>query len=71
MDDWVFEDQPRLPEPEGLGRWLRPDSHPGVFAINDLDGKPLQAKFRPFYAVGEVTPYRMYHDLDARPYAVW
>jgi hypothetical protein len=35
------------------------------------DGKELQARFRPFYAVGEVTPYRIYHDLDTAPIPVW
>jgi hypothetical protein len=34
-------------------------------------GRKLDARFRPFYAVGEVTPYRMYHDLDAPPIPLW
>jgi hypothetical protein len=29
------------------------------------------AKFRPFHAVGEVTPYRIYHELDKLPIPVW
>jgi len=71
MDDWVFEEIPRLPEPADLGKWLVADEKPGTFRIAPADGRKLQAKFRPFYAVGEVTPYRMYHDLDAPPIPVW
>jgi uncharacterized protein len=72
MDDWVFEEIPRLPEPADLDHWLVPDEkQPGVFRIAPRDGPALQARFRPFYAIGEVTPYRMYHDLDAAPIPVW
>jgi DUF1680 family protein len=71
MDDWVFEEIPRLPEPSELDKWLVADAKPGVFKIAEIDGRKLQARFRPFYAVGEVTPYRMYHDLDAPPIPVW
>lgn len=31
----------------------------------------LVARLRPFYAVGEDAPYRMYHDLDSLPIPVW
>ncbi len=71
MDDWVFEEIPRLPEPKDLAGWLVPDERPGVFRMAPREGKALQARFRPFYAIGEVTPYRMYHDLDAAPIPVW
>ena len=71
MDDWVFEDIPRLPEPGEVEQWLVPDEAPGVFRIAPPDGKVIQARFRPFYAVGEVTPYRMYHDLDSLPIPAW
>jgi hypothetical protein len=71
MDDWVFEEIPRLPEPDQLGAWLVPDEKSGVFRISQAEGRNLQARFRPFYAVGEVVPYRMYHDLDAAPVPVW
>lgn len=71
MDDWVFEDIPRLPEPDAVGKWLRPDAQPGVFQIVPPDGTKVQAKFRPFYAFGEVVPYRIYHDLDALPIRMW
>jgi uncharacterized protein len=72
MDDWVFEEIPRLPEPKDLDRWLVPDEQrAGVFRIAPQGGKELQARFRPFYAIGEVTPYRIYHDLDAAPIPVW
>ena len=71
MDDWVFEEIPRLPEPKDMETWLVPDERPGVFRIAPQPGRKLEARFRPFYAVGEVTPYRMYHDLDAPPIPVW
>jgi hypothetical protein len=72
MDDWVFEEIPQLPAPADLERWLVPDrDQPGVFGIAPHDGRQLQAKFRPFYMFGEVTPYRIYHDLDAPPIPVW
>lgn len=72
MDDWVFEEIPQLPAPADLEQWLVPDrDQPGVFGIAPRDGRQLQAKFRPFYMFGEVTPYRIYHDLDAPPIPVW
>ncbi len=71
MDDWVFEDIPQLPGPENINEWLVPDGHPGVFKLAPIQGKTFEARFRPFYAVGEVTPYRIYHDLDAPPIPVW
>lgn len=72
LDDWVFEEIPQLPEPAELARWLVPDQQPGVFGIAPQAGRPaLQAKFRPFHMIGEVTPYRLYHDLDAPPIPVW
>lgn len=71
MDDWVFEEIPQLPEPAQLESWLVPDTQPGVFRIAPQRGKQLEARFRPFYTIGEVTPYRMYHDLDAPPIPVW
>jgi len=71
MDDWVFETIPRLPEPANLEKELVADNASGVFRLAPADGHLVQAKFRPFYAVGEVTPYRMYHDLDSLPIPVW
>jgi len=71
LDDWVFEDIPRLPEPANLEKELVADSAPGVFRLAPPNGARIQARFRPFYAVGEVTPYRMYHDLDSLPIPVW
>ena len=71
LDDWVFEDIPRLPEPANLEKELVADNAPGVFRLAPRDGRKIGAKFRPFYAVGEVTPYRMYHDLDSLPVPVW
>ena len=71
LDDWVFETIPRLPEPANLEKQLIADNSPGVFRLAPQDGSRIQAKFRPFYAVGEVTPYRIYHDLDRPPIPVW
>jgi DUF1680 family protein len=71
LDDWVFEAIPRLPEPANLEKELVADEPPGVLRLAPANGAKPQAKFRPFYAVGEVTPYRMYHDLDSLPVPVW
>lgn len=72
MDDWVFEDIPKLPEPKDVTKWLVEDpGDPGTFRIVPPDGTAVQAKFRPFFRVGEVVPYRMYHDLDALPIPMW
>ncbi|HWB86502.1 MAG TPA: beta-L-arabinofuranosidase domain-containing protein [Bryobacteraceae bacterium] len=71
LDDWVFEAKPRLPEPADVDKWLVADDTAGVFRLVPPDGTRVQAKFRPFYAVGEVTPYRMYHDLDSLPIPIW
>lgn len=67
LDDWVFEDIPRLPEPDEVEKQLVPDDQPGVFRLVPPNGRKLQAKFRPFYAFAEDVPYRMYHDLDSLP----
>ena len=72
MEDWVFEEIPQLPEPEDLEKWLVPDENQsGVFRIAQQGDKRYDARFRPFYMFGEVTPYRMYHDLDRPPIPVW
>lgn len=71
MDDWVFEEIPSLPEPEDLSTWLVPDDRPGIYRIAPQGDKKLEARFRPFYMIGEVVPYRMYHDLDMEPIPVW
>ncbi|MBN2182587.1 MAG: glycoside hydrolase family 127 protein, partial [Sedimentisphaerales bacterium] len=71
MDDWVFEEIPSLPEPKDLASWLVPDERPGIYRIAPQGDKRLEARFRPFYMIGEVTPYRMYHDLDMEPIPVW
>jgi hypothetical protein len=71
LDDWVFETIPRMPEPADLEKQLIADNSPGVFRLAPPDGGRIQAKFRPFYAVGEVTPYRIYHDLDRPAIPVW
>ncbi|SPE42235.1 conserved hypothetical protein [Candidatus Sulfopaludibacter sp. SbA3] len=71
LDDWVFETIPRLPEPGNLEKELVADNSPGVFRLAPPGGAKIQAKFRPFYSIGEVTPYRMYHDLDSLPIPVW
>jgi hypothetical protein len=68
MDDWVFETIPQMPGPENLIREIVADDSHGVFRFAN---SKIQAKFRPFYAVGEVTPYRMYFDLDSPPIPVW
>jgi len=71
MDDWVFETIPQLPDPKNIDKWLVADKPEGVYRLAMPDGSKIEARFRPFYSIGEVTPYRMYHDLDAPPIPVW
>lgn len=71
-DDWVFEDIVPVPGPGQLDSWLVPDEKQrGVFKIAPGAGRGLEARFRPFYSVGEATPYRIYHDIDAATVPVW
>lgn len=70
-DDWAMEVLPRFPEPDSLDQGLVPGEQPGTFRVAQPGGTKLVARLRPFYAVGEAAPYRMYHDLDALPIAVW
>lgn len=72
MDDWSFEEVPQRPETGELQDWLvRAEERPGVFRIAPERDRQSQARFRPFYMVGGVTPCRMYHDLDPAPICVW
>jgi hypothetical protein len=59
-----------FPETEAtLNQWLVADSAPAVFRVAPPSGANIKAKFRPFYAIGESYPYRMYFDLDKPPAA--
>jgi DUF1680 family protein len=70
-DDWAMETLPRLPEPDQLDKGLVAGEQAGTFRVAQADGSKLVARLRPFYAVGEAAPYRMYHDLDSLPIPVW
>ena len=54
-----------------LNKLLVPDESPGVFRMVPADGTKVQAKFRPFYSLGESYPYRMYFDRDRLPFVLW
>jgi uncharacterized protein len=54
-----------------LNRWLVPDDSSVVFRVQRPDGQPIRLKFRPFCEFAEDFPYRMYFDLDQRPYRLW
>jgi hypothetical protein len=70
-DDWAMETIPRFPEAGELHKGLGPGEQAGTFRVLQPDGTKLIARLRPFYAVGEAAPYRMYHDLDSLPIPVW
>jgi hypothetical protein len=70
-DDWAMETLPRFPEPDQLDKGLVAGEQPGTFRVAQADGAKLVARLRPFYAVAEDAPYRMYHDLDSLPIPVW
>ena len=62
----------RLPEGEDdLNAWLVPAAAPGVFAMERLGGRKENLVFRPFYALGEGYPYRMYLDKKDLPIELW
>lgn len=58
---------------EDLARWLVPEEEqgPAVFRHVPPDGSYVDSRFRPFYAVGESSYYRMYSDLDERPVSLF
>jgi DUF1680 family protein len=70
-DDWAMETLPRFPEPDQMEKGLAPGEQPGTYRVLQADGAKFVARLRPFYTVGEAAPYRMYHDLDSLPIAVW
>ena len=71
-----------LPDQDAdLSRWLVADNAPTphgairpgdiAFRVQVPGGRPVREKFLPFYAVGEVFPYRMYFDTKSLPYGLW
>jgi len=56
---------------EELSKLLVPDESPGFYRMVPADGTKVQAKFRPFYSLGEGYPYRMYFDRDRLPFVLW
>ena len=70
-DDWAMETLPRFPEMDRFPQALVPGEQPGTYRVAQPDGTKFVARLRPFYAVGESAPYRMYHDLDSLPIPVW
>lgn len=65
---------------EELNEWLTPDmgdevvkalSSRGAYLVPGKNGRPLAAKFRPFYQYTENYPYLMYMDRDKWPTRLW
>ena len=87
LDAWAHSQRFRLPESEDdLNTWMISDpkptrvglvspaesySTPGVFRVQFPDGTSAESKMFPFYAMGEVFPYKMYFDKKSLPFKVW
>jgi hypothetical protein len=62
----------RLPDDEtSLNAQLVVDRSPAEFRFVPPDKTNVQGRFRPFYAMGENHPYRMYLDRTALPFILW
>jgi DUF1680 family protein len=62
----------RLPDTdEELNGSLRPQEESGVFRLVGEGGRSLGYPLHPFYAMGEVQPYKMYFDREALPFRIW
>jgi hypothetical protein len=62
----------RLPErDDDLQKWLVADNPAGFFRVQVPDGRNVRSKFRPFYTVEEVYPYKIYFDRKALPIGFW
>jgi len=62
----------RLPETDDeLNKWLTPDQITGSFNVEPSDGSRIRSKFRPFYAVAENYPYKIYFDKRSLPVGFW
>ena len=62
----------RLPETDGeLNESLRAEEEPGAFRLFGENGRSLGYPLYPFYAMGEVQPYKMYFDKGSLPFRIW
>jgi hypothetical protein len=71
LDDWWMDPLPKMPEQEEVEKRIVQDDEPGSLRLLDENLTPLNPRLRPYYAVAEAAPYRMYHDLDRPEIPVW
>jgi hypothetical protein len=50
---------------------MRAEEEPGSFRLLGENGRPLGYPLYPFYAMGEVAPYKMYFDRESLPFRIW
>lgn len=72
LDAFAHSQSFRLPDTDAdLGRWFVADEQPGAFRVQMPDGRRVGSRLLPFYAMGEVAPYKMYFDRKSLPFRIW
>jgi hypothetical protein len=75
IDAGHHEPMPPIPAEAELEKWLTPAEKPGLYRMQpyNVSGGPrtLTALARPFYAVDERLPYRMYFETKDLPIVLW
>ena len=75
IDAGAHEPMPPIPAEAELEKWLTPDETRGLYRMQpyNVSGGPrnLTARARPFYAVDERWPYRMYFETKDLPIVLW
>lgn len=72
LDAFAHSQNFRLPETDvDLNKWLVADTPQGVFRVEFPGGGRVGSKLFPFYAMGEVAPYKMYFDAKSLPFRIW
>jgi DUF1680 family protein len=62
----------RLPRTnQELDASMRAEEEPGSFRLLGENGRPLGYPLYPYYAMGEVAPYKMYFDKGSLPFRIW
>ncbi len=72
LDAFAHAQNFRLPDTDAdLNKWLVADTPQGVFHVEFPSGGRVGSKLFPFYAMGEVAPYKMYFDAKSLPFRIW
>ncbi len=72
LDAFAHSQNFRLPETDAdLNKWMVADTPQGVFHVEFPGGGRVGSKLFPFYAMGEVAPYKMYFDAKSLPFKIW